>query len=100
MPIARSFRRVQEPLSVRAVHRISSAFAAAEFELLVIGLFFVVGFALKSALVSVADAFRAITSKSICGCTLTRLGKHCVVQVDTDRYSQAFLSKPVLTRDT
>lgn len=54
MRTARSFRRRNpEPLSVQFVHSVASAFAAAEFELLVICLFLVVAYALKSALVSV-----------------------------------------------
>ncbi|KAL0025821.1 hypothetical protein WJX79_003661 [Trebouxia sp. C0005] len=71
MPTAHAYnQRRTEPFSVRFVHSIASAFAAAEFELLVICLFFVVAYALKAALVV------------------------------PDPYSQAFTSKPMLARET
>lgn len=61
MPTAHAYnQRRTEPFSVRFVHSIASAFAAAEFELLVICLFFVVAYALKAALVR-ASAFRIAT---------------------------------------
>ncbi len=53
-------RAYQEPWSVRFVHKVASVFAAAEFELLVICLFLVVAYALKSALVSTFCCCRAV----------------------------------------
>lgn len=67
MPTAHAYdQRRREPLSVRFVHSVASAFAAAEFELLVICLFFVVAYALKAALVC-ASVFRVVTADILTG---------------------------------
>ena len=98
MPTAHAYnQRRTEPLSVRFVHSVASAFAAAEFELLVICLFFVLAYALKAALVR-ASVFRVATVDQ--EIFHQAYGVCCSLQVTPDPYSQAFTSKPMLARAT
>ena len=98
MPTAHAYnQRRTEPLSVRFVHSVASAFAAAEFELLVICLFCVLAYALKAALVR-ASVFRVATIEH--EIFYQSYGVCCSLQVTPDPYSQAFTSKPMLARET
>ncbi len=98
MPRAHAYnQRRTESLSVRFVHSVASDFAAAEFELLVICLLFVLAYALKAALVR-PSIFRVATVEQ--EIFYQNYGVCCSLQVTPDPYSQAFNPKPMLARET